>query len=315
MPINKSFNFPLWLSTNSLPGYRAGKSSGPAVWEIVWGPAVWKFRPDDADTGSDDVFFVVKNPSLAFSNGEKQETYVLAIAGTQTRYNWAVNNGIVDEVVNFHEWLKRGITTRPEFHNSTSPENCHIALGTAPGLLSERFPKVPGPRYELRNCMMVNLLDPIPQVWCTSKEKSPKQNMSNIPAIYGEPVLLEVWLGVAAGRALANASAITYIPLQAAWFEGDPPSPRPANLEAFFKVLWQQHTGELLKLMGIERIQDEEVLTGEEEGLQRMSDMEVARTEPFMCELMAQVDAQEAEEGGASEDCKSLRVLSEGLVM
>ena len=56
-------------------------------------------------------------------------------------------------------------------------------------------------------------------------------------------------------------------------------------------------------------------LTGDEEGLQKMSDMERARAEPFMRELMAQIDAQKAEKGGDSESYRQLRALSEGLVM
>ncbi|CAE7113549.1 unnamed protein product [Rhizoctonia solani] len=124
-------------------------------------------------------------------------------------------------------------------------------------LFSKRFPKVPGESYQVWNCMIVNLLDPIAQPWCTSKEKSPKQNLHNIPDIFGKsaPPIPEVLTGVNLGQYLANASTITYIPIQAAWFEGTPPSSPPADLGGFLALTWPQHTDELLNLMGDDELQ------------------------------------------------------------
>ncbi|CAE6525479.1 unnamed protein product [Rhizoctonia solani] len=102
-------------------------------WKVTWGPVVWKYKPDDKDSGPDHVWFVANNPSLKFSDGQK-DTYVAAVAGTATDYNWATNNARVDKVVNFHTWLKDGISTPPKGETSTSPENCYISYGTALGV-------------------------------------------------------------------------------------------------------------------------------------------------------------------------------------
>ncbi|CAE6402408.1 unnamed protein product [Rhizoctonia solani] len=366
-------------------------------WQIAWGPVVWKHRPDDSSSGPDHVLFVARHPHFALSNGERRETYVLAIAGSVTRYNWVTNNGRVNAVVDFHRWLERGITTPPQPDASPSPENCYIAIGTALGvyrlstvapppsavspgveipaywasfpespntrviltghslgaalsstlalgllesrafakfspsnilvystagpaignlvfakLFSKRFPKISGPRYEVWNSMIVNLRDPVSQAWCTSEKASPKQNMNNIPTIYGEPAIFDILVGVAVGRALANCSLITYMPLQAAWFEGTPPSSSPTSREEFLEIVWEQHTGEFLKLLEIKRPQVQ-VLTGEEMGLQRMSSLEVICSEPVISELIVQIEAQEGEEN-ASEDYKCVQALSADFV-
>ncbi|KDN38225.1 hypothetical protein RSAG8_09624, partial [Rhizoctonia solani AG-8 WAC10335] len=106
----------------------------PGEWKVTWGPVVWKYKPDDKDTGPDHVWFVARNPSLKFPDGQQKDTYVLAVAGTATDYNWATNNARVDKLVNFHTWLKAGLSTPPMAEISTSPENCYIAYGTALGV-------------------------------------------------------------------------------------------------------------------------------------------------------------------------------------
>ncbi|EUC54678.1 lipase class 3 [Rhizoctonia solani AG-3 Rhs1AP] len=103
-------------------------------WRVTWGPVVWKYSPDDAKTGPDHVWFVARNPNLKFPNGEQKDTYVLAVAGTTTDYNWVVNNARVDKVVDYHKWLEAGITTPPKEEISTSHENCYIAYGIALGV-------------------------------------------------------------------------------------------------------------------------------------------------------------------------------------
>ncbi|CAE6391570.1 unnamed protein product [Rhizoctonia solani] len=372
-------------------------------WEIVWGPTVWKHihkdpksRGSEGDTaGPDHLTFVARNRNLKFPNGEEKDTYVLAVAGSQTDYNYQVNNFTVDKIVDLHKWLKRGLTTPPEVEISPSPENCYISYGTALGvyqtacvppppsaaspgielasffanlpespdtkvivtghslggplastsalallesgafakftpsnvlvyptagsaignvvfskLYSERFPKVPGPTYQVWNCMIVNLRDPVAQAWSVSKTESPLQNLTNIPIIFGEPPIEDVSNGVAYGMGVAMASGISYFPIQAVFFEGNPPKTQPTNLEEFTDALWWQHTEELLALMGMEEI-TLDLLTGGEEGLRKKSNIERARAQPLMRALMAYRDAQNAKDGRVPEACKQLQALSE----
>jgi len=96
--------------------------------------------------------------------------------------------------------------------------------------------------YQGWNLNLVNTLDIVPQAWCPSKQISPKQNLGNIPPIYGEPVLPEV-LGftiVAAVHALSSGTV--YFPLPSQYFSGPPPSATPESVEKFLQIATLQHT-------------------------------------------------------------------------
>ncbi|CCO31144.1 hypothetical protein BN14_05178 [Rhizoctonia solani AG-1 IB] len=105
-------------------------------WRIVWGPVVWKENPKDKTTGPDHVWFVARNPQLEFANGQKQDTYVIAIAATATEYNWLTNNAGVTRVVDFNQWVSGGIATPPKVADTTTstPGTAFISYGTALGV-------------------------------------------------------------------------------------------------------------------------------------------------------------------------------------
>lgn len=334
---------------------------------------------------------------MKYPDGKQKDTYVTAVAGTATGYNWGTNNARVDRVVDFHKWLKEGLTTEPRPEGSTSRENCYIAYGTALGVyrlasvkspatasapgttlptywarfpnspdtrviltghslggalsptlawgLSEsrafekfepnnilvyptagptpgnltfavlyrkRFPKVPGPGYQVWNCNIVNKLDIVSQAWCILPEASPAQNMKNIPPIYGEPALRSVSWSVAAAEVWASLSGGIYIPIQAARFTGTPPASRPDDIQAFLAEAVLQHTKEFIKEFGIP-IPATTVLTGEEEGIEAMSQEEADSIEPVLQDLVARIQQErlEASHGGEIQSFQTNEQLSE----
>ncbi|KAJ1303077.1 hypothetical protein OPQ81_011278 [Rhizoctonia solani] len=173
-----------------------------------------------------------------------------------------------------------------------SPTNIltYPTAGPSPGnftfakQFSEKFPRVPGSRYEVWNCNIVNLYDIVTQAWCTSEKASPKQNLNNIPAIYGLPVIPEVQLGVRLASMLASASQILYFPLPSQQFTGTLPPTVPKNMDEFLKLVRNQHIQEFIHLFDIAIPQ---VLTGEELGVQRMTPQESEKTQPVMNVVMA----------------------------
>ncbi|KAH0831344.1 hypothetical protein J3R83DRAFT_14002 [Lanmaoa asiatica] len=86
-----------------------------AEWQLVWGPVVWKNKPDDADTGPDNSWYIAFHPGLAFEDGSVHPTYVIAIAGTppESQYAWVKENFGVNSVSNFSAWVTGGIENRP----------------------------------------------------------------------------------------------------------------------------------------------------------------------------------------------------------
>ncbi|KAF8685062.1 Lipase (class 3) [Rhizoctonia solani] len=368
------------VAVNQVPG-----------WKVVWGPVAWKHKPDDTKTGADHVSFVARHPNLVYSNGEEKETYVFAVAGSVSEYNWVINNARVDSVVDLHKWLEKGITTAPKRDLSPSLGNAYISYGTAVGvyrlatavppktsgspgvelasywagfpespntrvifaghslgaaltstlalsllesrafakfpasnilvypsagpavgnitfarLFAKKFPKIAGPRYEVWNCMIVNRLDPVSQAWCNLKLISPEQNLDNIPTLYGEPIK-EIVSGVNMGKVLAALSTVTYMPIQAVRFHGDPPATSPSTQKEFFDIVWYQHLEEYLKFIGIDA--PESQLLVKDAGVGKMSNEEVTSCEPVIAELFVLPKTQEGAVD-AAEDYKSLQALS-----
>ncbi|KAG1882945.1 hypothetical protein F4604DRAFT_314534 [Suillus subluteus] len=115
-------------------------------WKVVWGPVIWKARPDDADTGPDNTWFVAHSPSVTFDDGSTREAYVVAVAGTNANsiYGW-YENLAVGRVVDFTAWVTGGITQLPVPANRGSivPTGTYVAYGTAAAahtLLTEPSP-------------------------------------------------------------------------------------------------------------------------------------------------------------------------------
>ena len=84
-------------------------------WQVVWGPVVWKNKPDEHTTGPDNSWYVAFHPSLEFEDGSIHPTYVIAIAGTPTEseYVWINQNFAVNSVADFNAWVAGGIQNEP----------------------------------------------------------------------------------------------------------------------------------------------------------------------------------------------------------
>jgi hypothetical protein len=84
-------------------------------WEVVWGPVIWKAKPDNSATGPDNSWFVARSSSITFDDGSTHEAYVVAIAGTAmlSMHDWGTEDLDVDRVVDFSAWVASGITQPP----------------------------------------------------------------------------------------------------------------------------------------------------------------------------------------------------------
>ncbi|KAF8752302.1 Lipase (class 3) [Rhizoctonia solani] len=351
------------VAVNQVPG-----------WKVVWGPVAWKHKPDDTKTGADHVSFVARHPNLVYSNGEEKETYVFAVAGSVSEYNWVINNARVDSVVDLHKWLEKGITTAPKRDLSPSLGNAYISYGTAVGVYRlatavppktsgspgvelasywAGFPESPNTRVifaghslgaALTSTLALSLLESrafakfpasnilvypsagpavgnITFARLFAKNQSsrsclsgvvqleayiPEQNLDNIPTLYGEPIK-EIVSGVNMGKVLAALSTVTYMPIQAVRFHGDPPATSPSTQKEFFDIVWYQHLEEYLKFIGIDA--PESQLLVKDAGVGKMSNEEVTSCEPVIAELFVLPKTQEGAVD-AAEDYKSLQALS-----
>jgi hypothetical protein len=113
-----------------------------------------------------------------------------------------------------------------------------------------QFPFYDGPGYRCWNANIVNSLDAVPQAWCTKRELSPKQNIENIPSIWGSPPLAFVTAGVGVMRLLANVSGVTYFPIRSSYFSSKMPA-RPTSLNEWANTARQEHESEYVDYIGI----------------------------------------------------------------
>jgi hypothetical protein len=103
-------------------------------WQVVWGPVVWKNKPDEDTTGPDNSWYVAFHPSLEFEDGSVHPTYVIAIAGTpvEAEYVWINQNFAVNSVADFNVWVAGGIQNAPVIVPAARivPGTPYIATGT-----------------------------------------------------------------------------------------------------------------------------------------------------------------------------------------
>ena len=87
-----------------------------ADWQLVWGPVVFKTKPEDAQSGPENSWYVAFHPHLRFEDDSVHPTYVIAIAGTpeESKRVWWEQNLSVHAVANFKAWVDGGIQNPPE---------------------------------------------------------------------------------------------------------------------------------------------------------------------------------------------------------
>ena len=308
-------------------------------WEIKWGPVVWKNKPDNAETGPDNSWYIAYHPRLQFEDGSVHPTYVIAVAGTpvESVYVWTKQTFAVNTVADFNAWVASGIQNRPVVvpPKDVIEGNTYIAKGIADGvhlLLTTPAPegavspgttlldfitnvdKSASPRfiatghslggalspslalalvssgyisrettltypsaapspgnigfadyfaqtfparessevsYKGWNLNLVNILDVAPQAWAVLRSVSPAQNLGNIPAIYGRPIIPFV-LGATIVFALhALSSGVRYKALPSQYFSSTPPSDPPTTLAEFVRLLGPAHIGAYINEVGI----------------------------------------------------------------
>lgn len=101
-------------------------------WEVVWGPAIWKHDPDDASTGADNAWYIVRNTEAVFHDGSQHYTYTVVIAGTAMGYDWLGNDFVAGKVVDFDEWVDSGISSPPEIATDVDDKrNSYIGWAAA----------------------------------------------------------------------------------------------------------------------------------------------------------------------------------------
>ena len=132
--------------------------------------------------------------------------------------------------------------------------------GPSPGdvgfteLFVQTFPprKLPGAAsYQGWNLNLVNTLDPVPQAWAINTSLSPKQNLFDIPGLYGDPILIGVKLTVWLGAIWSGSSGVVYKSIPSQYFTGTPPPAAPTDLSAFLKVVSREHVDAYTAEVGI----------------------------------------------------------------
>ncbi|KZS88587.1 alpha/beta-hydrolase [Sistotremastrum niveocremeum HHB9708] len=117
---------PLYIAVESGKGLKG--------WEVVWGPTVWKhpLKPDetDADTGPDNTWYIAHKSGVQFPDGT-YDTYIVAIAGTASTFDWVQEDFAVNNVVDFKQFSSN-FTSPPTPASSVNDNlNSYISYGTA----------------------------------------------------------------------------------------------------------------------------------------------------------------------------------------
>ena len=106
-----------------------------ADWQLVWGPAVFKTKPEDPKSGPENSWYVAFHPHLRFEDDSVHPTYVIAIAGTPrgSIRVWLKEDLAVNAVVDFKTWVDGGIQKAPAVQRrfvSWIRKGTYIASGT-----------------------------------------------------------------------------------------------------------------------------------------------------------------------------------------
>lgn len=107
-------------------------------WKLVWGPVVYQ-DPTNKDGAPDNVWCVAHKPQVDFDNNQKEDVYVVAVAGTATfsRFDAMTEDFGVDSAVDFKKWIKAGLLTDPKatpWLEVSNWWNTYISMGTAKGI-------------------------------------------------------------------------------------------------------------------------------------------------------------------------------------
>ncbi|KAF8881580.1 hypothetical protein BD779DRAFT_1545611 [Infundibulicybe gibba] len=102
-------------------------------WAPIWGPTLWKNAPENAETGPDHAWVVLRNPAVTFDDGSVHDTYVVAIAGTarNSQYDWSGVNLRVGTLVDFDAWVAAGVKNVPGGVKAGTPTVSYVSIGAA----------------------------------------------------------------------------------------------------------------------------------------------------------------------------------------
>ncbi|KZS88586.1 alpha/beta-hydrolase [Sistotremastrum niveocremeum HHB9708] len=109
-------------------------AKGLKGWEVVWGPTVWKhpLKPDETDecTGPDNTWYIGHKSGVQYPDGT-YDTYIVAVAGTASTFDWFQEDFAVSNVVDFKQF-SGNFTVPPTPATSINDSlNSYIAYGTA----------------------------------------------------------------------------------------------------------------------------------------------------------------------------------------
>ena len=96
----------LQQAMNSATKFMIDDWLGKYGWKITWGPRVWKSPKSVA--GLDNSWMISMAPGVAYPDGAKYNTYVVAIAGTAvfSATDWVQQDFGVNHVISFDAFTK-----------------------------------------------------------------------------------------------------------------------------------------------------------------------------------------------------------------
>jgi hypothetical protein len=150
-------------------------------------------------------------------------------------------------------------------------------------------------KYKYWNTNIINSLDIVSQAWCIDPTLEPRQNMTNIPGIYGSRPFIIPAL-IANLMATVKSSMITYIPLQSTIFTSTIPLPYPTPMlpKGFWHDAMAEHTAAFTDYFGIRPGTFPKDCPGGA-GCNSMSEDEEIRTYPVIGHLVALESESETE--------------------